>query len=118
MSASKLLTHLLTHLLNWAGLWFAALVWAVNMQLGQILPYSDCRSQIHASAIASFAGAALAVVSGLTSWQYSRRIGGDAVARDSTAHFGSVVSALSATLFTFALLMQGVASLVLSGCER
>jgi hypothetical protein len=118
MSTSKLLTHLMTRLLMWAGLWFAALIWAVNMQLGQILPYSDCRSQIHASAIASFAGAALAVVSGLTSWQYPRRIEGDADIRNSTVHFGSVVSALSATLFTFALLMQGVASLVLSGCEK
>jgi hypothetical protein len=114
MSASKLLTNLLT----WAGLWFAALIWAVNMQLGQILPYADCRWQLHASAIASFVGAALAIVSGLTSWQYPQRIGRDAGVRDTTLHFGSFVSALSATLFTFALLMQGVASLVLSGCER
>jgi hypothetical protein len=114
MSASKFLTNLLT----WAGLWFAALVWAVNMQLGQILPYTDCRSQLHASAVVSFVGAALAIVSGLTSWQYPRQIGGEAGVRDTTVHFGSAVSALSATLFTFALLMQGVASLVLSGCEK
>jgi hypothetical protein len=114
MSASKLRTNLLT----WAGLWFAALVWAVNMQLGQILPYADCRSQLHSSAVVSFVGAALAIVSGLTSWQYPRRIGGAACLRNSTVHFGSTVSALSATLFTFALLMQGVASLVLSGCEK
>jgi len=114
MSASKFLRHILT----WAGLWFAALIWAVNMQLGQILPYYDCRSHLQASAIASFAGAALAVVSGLTSWQYPRRIEGDADVGNETAHFASVISALSATLFTFALLMQGVASLVLSGCEK
>jgi hypothetical protein len=114
MSASKLLTNLLT----WAGLWFAALVWAVNMQLGQILPYADCRSQLHSSAVVSFVGAALAIVSGLTSWQYPRWSGGEAGVQDSTVHFGSTVSALSATLFTFALLMQGVASLVLSGCEK
>jgi hypothetical protein len=114
MSASKLLTHLLT----WAGLWFAASVWAVNMQLGQILPYADCRSQLHASAIASFIGATLSTLSGLVSCQYPRRIAAESGVRHHTVDFGGAVSALSAAIFTFALLMQGVASLVLSGCEK
>jgi hypothetical protein len=32
--------------------------------------------------------------------------------------FSERVSALAGLLFTFALLLQGVATLVLSGCER
>ena len=89
------------------------------MQLGQILPYSDCRSQMPCLGHC------------VVRWCRARcRFGPDVVAISaphrsamplrgtSTAHFGSVVSALSATLFTFALLMQGVASLVLSGCEK
>jgi len=114
MSASRHLTHLRV----WAGLWLAALIWAVNMQLGQILPYSDCRSQIHASAIISFVGAALTSASGLASWWSSRQLGGETAAEQSNARFGRIVSALSASLFTFALLMQGVAAMVLTGCER
>ena len=107
-----------TNLLIWAGLWFAPLIWAANMQLGQILPYADCRSQLHTSAITSSIGVALTAMSGLVSWQAARRLAGDARAHRGIICFGSGVSALSACLFTFALLMQAAASLVLTGCER
>lgn len=113
MSASKFLTHLTI----WAGLWFAAVIWAVNMQLGQILPDVDCRSTLHVSAIISLAGAILAALSGVASWSCARRLG-VASAPAHTIDFARAVSALSACLFTFALAMQGVASLVLTGCER
>ncbi|PSO14036.1 hypothetical protein [Bradyrhizobium sp. MOS003] len=113
MNASRLFTYLSI----WAGLWFAPLVWAVNMQLGQILPYADCRSQLHSSVIISFVGAALTSASGIASWSSPRRVGGEA-AEQSNAHFGGIVSALSASVFTFALLMQGVAAVVLTGCEK
>jgi hypothetical protein len=87
------------------------------MQLGQILPYTDCRGQTHASAIASFGAVAIAVLSGLISlWQERRmRAAGSA---GNTQAFGAAVSALAALLFAFALIMQGVASVVLTGCER
>ncbi len=114
MSASKLLTHLSI----WAGLWIAPLVWAANMQLGQILPYADCRSQLHASAITSFIGAALTIASGLASWLSPRMVIGDIEEHRGNVDFGSAVSALSAGLFTFALLMQGIAAMVLTGCEK
>ncbi|WP_407118883.1 hypothetical protein [Bradyrhizobium sp. LMG 9283] len=114
MSASKLLTHLWI----WAGLWLAPLVWAANMQLGQILPYADCHSQLHVSAITSFIGAALTTASGLASWLSPRRVLGKTGGHQGNADFGSTVSALSAGLFTFALLMQGVAAMVLTGCEK
>jgi hypothetical protein len=113
MSASKFLTNLTI----WAGLWFASVIWAVNMQLGQILPDADCRSPLHISAIISLAGAASTAAAGLASW-----FGAPApTVADGPVHtmdFARAVSALSACLFTFALAMQGVASLVLTGCER
>ncbi|MBR0995525.1 hypothetical protein JQ580_32930 [Bradyrhizobium japonicum] len=113
MNASRIVTYLSI----WAGLWFAALTWAVNMQLGQILPYADCRSQLPLSAVISFVGAALASTSGLASWWSLRRVAGVA-AEQRNAHLGGIVSTLSASVFTFALLMQGVAAVVLSGCEK
>jgi hypothetical protein len=113
MSASKFLTHLTI----WAGLWFASMIWAVNMQLGQILPDVDCRSPLHISAIISLAGAALTALSGVASWSCAPRPG-VASAPAHTIDFARSVSALSACLFTFALAMQGMASLVLTGCER
>ncbi|MCP3442286.1 hypothetical protein [Bradyrhizobium sp. CCGUVB14] len=113
MSASKFRTHLTI----WAGLWFASMIWAVNMQLGQIVPDADCRSPLHISAITSLAGAALTALSGVASWSGAAS---PAVANAPahTIEFARAVSALSAGLFTFALAMQGVASLVLTGCER
>jgi hypothetical protein len=113
MNASRLFTHLSI----WSGLWFAALIWAVNMQLGQILPYADCRSQLPLSAIVSFVGTALTSASGLASWWSPRRFDGEA-ADQRNAHFGGIVSTLSASVFTFTLLMQGLAAVVLSGCEK
>ncbi len=114
MSRSRLLAALPL----WAGLWAAPLTWAVNMQLGQILPYDDCYVGAHSSAIASFAGGSVAALSGIISWRYGRRTRADLDAWSETAFFGAAVSALSASIFTFALLMQGIASLMLTGCER
>jgi hypothetical protein len=112
MNASRLMSHLLL----WAGLWVAPLVWAVNMQLGQILPYTDCRSQLHVSAVVSLIAAVIAALSGLASWRSAKPSSADALGE--TASFAGTVSSLAALVFTFALIMQGIASMVLTGCER
>jgi hypothetical protein len=113
MSPSKTIAHLCA----WSGLWLASLVWAVNMQLGQILPYLDCRSHAHASALASFAAAAVAALSAVTSWRVAARPAAANPPRD-TFYFIGATSALAGLVFTFALSMQGIAAMVLSGCER
>ena len=104
-------------LLNWVGLLIGALGWAINTQLGQILPYLDCRHQARYSAIACFIGAAAAFVAGIVSWRSAGRPGTAAVPVR-TSDFAGSLSALAALVFVFALSMQGMASLVLSGCER
>ncbi|MCA1454202.1 hypothetical protein I6F35_13385 [Bradyrhizobium sp. BRP22] len=109
---------MMSHLLLWAGLWLAPLVWAVNMQLGQILPYADCRSQLHATAAASLIGATIAALSGLASWRSARPSSADAGAPDETISFAGNLSGLAALVFTFALIMQGIASMMLTGCEK
>jgi hypothetical protein len=112
MNASRIVSNLLL----WAGLWVAPLVWAVNMQLGQILPYADCNSQLHTSAVVSLIGAMIAVLSGLASWRSARTSAAHALGE--TASFAGTLSSLAALVFTFALVMQGIASMVLTGCER
>jgi hypothetical protein len=104
------------HLRLWAGLWVAPLVWAVNMQLGQILPYVDCNSQLHTSAVVSLIGATIAALSGLASWRSARK--SSAHEFGETASFAGMLSSLAALVFTFALVLQGIASMVLTGCER
>jgi hypothetical protein len=100
-----------------AGLLIAPTVWAINMQLGQILSYVDCSHRSHLSAISSFVGSAAALLGGGLSWgwtQHQRNTSSLAA----TSQFVARVGLLSALIFTFALSMQGIASLVLTGCER
>jgi hypothetical protein len=102
--------------LHWSGLLVAAALWAVNTQLGQILPYLDCQRQARYSAILSFVGAAIACLSGAISW---RSIGHNGMSQPRrTWIFVGSMSVVAALVFAFALSMQGLAGLVLSGCER
>lgn len=98
-----------------AGLLIGSSVWIINTQLGQMLPYLDCRQQASYSAIASFAGAVTASFAAAMSWRSVSRTRGMPPA---TLKFVAWVSALAALVFAFALATQGIASLVLSGCER
>jgi hypothetical protein len=101
-----------------AGLSVAPVVWAVNTQLGQILPYLDCQHQSRYSAIASFAAAIAACAAGAISWRAAHRALVSEQSSATVLGFIGSTGALSALIFAFALLMQGAASLVVSGCER
>jgi hypothetical protein len=89
--------------LHWSGLLVASLLWAVN-------------TQARYSATISFLGAAVACLSG------APRLGHFGVADRSPGYrtwiFVGSMSVLAALVFAFALSMQGLAGLVLSGCER
>jgi hypothetical protein len=102
-------------LMAWAGLVIGGILWAANTQLGEILPTTDCIGKHHLTAILSFAGAFVVLGSGIASWRLDSR---PSIGDDRSLSFSSRLSALAALVFTFALLMQGAASLVLSGCER
>ena len=100
-----------------AGLLIAPLAWAINTQLGEILPYLHCQHQARSSAIAAFSGMLLACLAAIVSWRSTSRAH-MAAALTATSGFLGALSALSALIFAFALSLQGIASLVLSGCER
>jgi len=100
-----------------AGLSIASAVWAVNTQLGEMLPYLDCRQQARFSATASAAAILLACVAAVLSWRATSRTQNSGPLT-ATSNFLGALSALSALIFIFALSLQGMASLVLSGCER
>ena len=100
-----------------AGLALGSAAWAVNTQLGEILPYLDCRQHARYSAFASLAALLLASVAAILSWRATRRAQ-NTEPFTATSGFIGAMSALSALVFTFAIFLQGIASLVLSGCER
>ena len=106
-----------TRLMTWAGLWGGGLAWAVNMQLGQILPLHDCTRQLHISGVISPALAGLALLASVVSFSITRsRQRG--FGSPQTLHFDATLSALAALIFAFALFLQIAASWMLTGCER
>jgi hypothetical protein len=97
-----------------AGLLVGAGIWAINTQLGEILPYVDCVAPVSWSAIVSFISVAFVLCAAAISWRGAN----DSATADPTMRFVGSVSGLAALMFSFALAIQGAASLVLSGCER
>jgi len=101
----------------WAGLWGAALVWAVNTELGEILPTVDCTGHARASVWTSATCAVLALIAAATSWRFAR-VGFTGFGSPGTLRFDARLGALAGLVFAFALLLQIMATLVLTGCER
>jgi hypothetical protein len=101
----------------WAGLWLAALLWAVNVEAGQILPMLDCIRQFRTSALVSAGFTLLALLAAFISLRQGRT-NPTGFAAPQTIRFDAMLSALGALVFAFALALQTTASLVLTGCER
>jgi hypothetical protein len=97
---------------TYAGLVVAPLVWAINTQLGQILPYVDCQTRVSWSAIATAVAMLFALASAWISWKGLARTEPPALT------FVSQISILTALAFAFALLLQGAATLLLDACTR
>jgi hypothetical protein len=88
----------------------APLLWAVNMQLGLILPYAECGSRSRPALIGSVIAVLLALGAAAVSWRSAWP--------GPTGHFWSGVCALLGVVIAFALLLQAGAAFMLTGCER
>jgi hypothetical protein len=97
-----------------AGLVLAPAVWALNMQLGQVLPYAECGAGWRLSASISALCIVVACLSGWISWHAASR----QPIEDAALRFMARLSGSLACIFAFALLLQAIAGLVLTGCER
>lgn len=95
------------------GLGGPPLLWAATLQFGQVLPYFDCTRGAHNLAMVTFAALASTILAGIIVWRMARH--------EHSRHeisFLAVLSALSSGVFAFALTLQAIATLVLSGCEK
>ena len=97
---------------RYAGMTLAPAAWAVTTQLGQILSYADCNGHISWSLAATVLGAALAAAGAFVSYL------GQGRTSDRTALFETYLSVGVGLAFTFALLLQGTATLLLSPCQH
>ncbi len=89
----------------------APLVWAVTTQLGQIFPYSDCETQAPSLAIAVTGGIAVTIAALMVSASDKRT-------SERSAAFISRLGVGIALVFVFALVLQGIAAVVLNPCQR
>lgn len=96
-----------------AGLGVGPVLWALSMQLGQILPYAECGARIRASTLFAAIGMVLTLGSAWLSWRGAAGLHGQQAMR-----FTGRLGALMGLLFAFALLLQAAATLVISACER
>ncbi len=94
------------------GLILAPTLWALNTQIGQILPYADCEQRANWSLGTSAVLAAAALGSTVLSYW----VGDSPKAR--TASFLSRLSFTVGLIFVFALVMQGAAAALLNPCQR
>ena len=101
-------------LLPWAGLVLGPGIWALNLELGQILPYPECDGGFRTSILVSFLGTGLSVLGAFVSYRASSLRS----AHGGPNGFWGSVGALLGLIFAFAMLLQGASTLVLTGCER
>ncbi len=100
-----------------AGWLVGPVCWAVAVQAGQILPYVDCRTQSPWSLTVPLVGAALSLASAGLAWR--GQAGGRSGARRGDAAFSLVASlgVMLGLLMAFAMLLQAIGPMVLTGCE-
>jgi hypothetical protein len=114
-------TFIRSRLSSSAGLVVPPLLWAANTQAGQILPYAECGT-FKITAATSFLAGALSLVMACLSWLTVRWAPSEgsveATLFPPTCSFLGLLSGLNGVLFGFALLLQGLSSVVLTGCER
>ena len=108
-------SHLQLNVMRFAGMAAGPLAWACSTQLGQILPYVDCGRRLPVLALSAFSLTAISLVGAYLSW-CCRTVPPSTGAE--TRLFLQHLSALMGVLFGFALLLQGVATIVLNPCER
>ena len=104
------------------GLLVGAAAWAISTQLSYSLVSISCDSAAALVIVIGTICMTVAIVGGALSLPASSALerpavqvgGGDARPR----RFFALISALAALIFTLAILLQAVASLIISGCQR
>jgi hypothetical protein len=94
----------------WAAAFAAPLLWVATTQDGLILPGADCAHGHRWTAIVTPVAGALALLAAIVCWN-NRPLG-------RPERFACAVGSLLAPLLAFAIALQAIAGIMLTGCER
>jgi hypothetical protein len=98
----------LGHMIGW---WGAPMAWAINMQLSQTLPHADCVARHSWSGLATLVTLAVATFAAGWSARTAGRLSG-------SQHFIALSGIGISSIVAFALVLQGLATLVIDPCLR
>jgi hypothetical protein len=123
LSASLLVSEALNVRVNWlkegipsAGLYAGAVAWSANTQAGYSLVSWACAHD--ARILFPLLALIFAVASGIGAFASWRAVSAPRSANTAASRLLARIGVLSACLFALAIILQGIASLVLTGCER
>ncbi len=103
---------MIIHVLRTCALFLPPLVWAVSLQMGEIMPYADCSRGTSLTSAIAIAASACAALGCITLWRIrARALRAPVCFLD---HAGLAVG----LVFTFALLLQGAATLLIDPCAH
>jgi len=105
-----------------AGLLCGSVLWALNTQLGEMLPYPECRLGLPFTGPGSSLALIASLIAGYWSWRvllplWDQRQG-HASDTDRSLRLLAAIGAGAALIFALALALQAAAGFILSGCER
>ena len=101
------------HVLKLTGVASPPALWAAATQLGQVLPYPDCHGGLRVTAIVTIIAGAMSLLAtavGRRAWA--------GMEKERTEQFIFDISLLAGLVFSFALILQGAASVLLDPCAR
>lgn len=97
---------------RYTGLVLPPTAWAINTQLGQILPYADCNGGVSWTLIGAFAAAAIAAAGVLFCYNALT------AQPSQTGSFVGKLSLLFGLAVSFALILQVAATILVNPCAR
>jgi hypothetical protein len=110
--------HIRSNLQPCVGLVIPALLWAVNTEFGLVSPYFECGARLKLGAVASFAAVVVSIGAGALSWRAARNGANGQLAHPASIDFVGRLGGLTAAIFAFGIALQGLSSMMLTGCER
>jgi membrane protein implicated in regulation of membrane protease activity len=105
----------------WCGAIAAPLCWFAQQLLAASLVPLDCRGRQWLVPAVCAMGATLLVVAMAVSWRALQRVsqpGGKERFSQRRARFVGIVGSVMPLMFLFAIIWQGIAGVIYSGCER